>query len=435
MSEKTPLPRSTRIIYSVFDFFFYRRKSFLAALAAVVVLGVAATGIEIIKKEERGVLTQFGRVVNAEVAPGIRYCIPFVQKLYVRKVKRVVTHQVSSMENGAANFTVLSGDMNLVEVDFSIQYKIKNLENYLFRNSDPVMTMTMLLRKELVEVFSRNFIDLIFTSNRDLVHETLLNGLVEGLEAIDSGIEVVSLNIVDVRPVEEAVYAFRDINDAIAERLKTISNANTRKEHLLAHSKGQADALIMSAKANAHERIVTAKSSANVFRELLSEYRKAPNHVAITRYWERMNTIFADASLSVLQMDKDATIDVNMIEDKQGFAPPPVEVFAGQPSGPAPAGDRRPLTSTAIPDLHRLESADADKATVSGQYHKARTERDHILSVGPRSLIFDLPSFSHSHLEQKISSVASGTVQKQLSSVPGEKESGGEKHKNKGKKE
>ena len=430
MSEKTPLPKSTRIIYSVFDFFFYRRKRFLALLAAVVVLGVAATGIQVIKKEERGVLTQFGRVVNAEVAPGIRYRIPFIQKFYVRKVKRVVTHQVSSMENGAANFTLLSGDMNLVEVDFSVQYKIKNLENYLFRNSDPVMTMTMLLRKELVEVFSRNFIDLIFTSNRDLVHETLLNGLIEGLEAIDSGIEVVSLNIVDVRPVEEAVFAFRDVNDAIAERLKTISNANTRKEHLLAHSNGQADALIMSAKANAHERIVTAKSSANVFRELLAEYRKAPKHVAVTRYWERMNTIFADASLSVLQLDKDATIDINMIEDRQGFAPLPVEVLTGQPSsGPAPDGDRRPLMSTAIPDLHRLESAEADKATVSGQYHKSRTERDHILSVGPRSLIFDLPSFSHSHLEQKISSVVSGTIQKQLSSVPGEKES--EKKENK----
>ena len=211
----------------------------------------------------------------------------------------------------------------------------------------------------------------------------------------------------------------------------------------------------MSAKANAHERIVTAKSSAGVFRELLSEYRKAPKHVAVTRYWERMNTIFADASLSVLQLDKDATIDVNMIEGKEGFAPLPVEVLTGQLPGPAPAGDRRPLTSTAIPDLHRLESAEADKATMSGQYHKPRTERDHILSVGPRSLIFDLPSFSHSHLEQKISSVASGTVQKQLSSVPGEKESekkenkedrddkagqneeesGGKEHKNKGKEE
>ncbi len=455
MTGKTPLPRSTRIIYSVFDFFFHRRKPSLVALVAVAVLGAASAGLSIIKKEERGVLTRFGRVVNAEVGPGIHYRIPFVEKLYVHKVKRVVTHQVSSMENGTANFTVLSGDMNLVEVDFSVQYRIKNLRNYLFRNSDPLMTMTMLLRKELVEVFSRNFIDLIFTSNRDLVHETLLNGLVEGLEALDSGIEVISLNIVDVRPVEEAVFAFRDVNDAIAERQKTISNANTRKEHLLAHSEGQADALILSAKASAHERIVSAKSSAGVFRELLSEYRKAPKHVAVTRYWERMNTIFADASLSVLQLDKDSTIDVNMIEDRQGFAPLPVEVLTGQPSGTAPVGDRRPLMSTAIPDLHRLESVGADKATAGGQYHKARTERDHVLSIGPRSLIFDLPSFSHSHLEQKISSVASGTVQKQLSTVPGEKESekkgkkenlgdktgqseeqsDGKEHENKGKKE
>ena len=209
MNEKPQLPKSTRIIYSAFDFFFLKKKEILAVSVAVIVLGIAATGLSIIKKEERGVLTRFGRVVNAEVGPGIHFKIPLIDKLYVRKVKRVVTHQVSSMENGAVNFTVLSGDMNLVEVDFSVQYRIKNLKNYLFRNSDPVMTMTMLLRKELVEVFSRNFIDLIFTSNRDLVHETLLNGLVEGLEAIDSGIEIISLNIVDVRPVEEAIYAFR----------------------------------------------------------------------------------------------------------------------------------------------------------------------------------------------------------------------------------
>ncbi len=423
MSEKIPLPRSTRIIYFVFDFFFLRRKLFVALLVAVVVLGIASTGLRVIKKEEQGVLTRFGRVVNAEVGPGIRYRIPFIEKLYVHKVRRVITHQVSSTKkNGTVNFTVLSGDMNLVEVDLSVQYKINNLRSYLFKNSDPLAIMTALLRKELVEVFSRNFIDLIFTSNRDLVHETLLNGLVKGLETVDSGIEVVSLNIVDVRPVQEAVPAFRDINDAISERQRTINNANIRKEHLLAHSRGQADALIMSAKANAHERIVTAESSAAVFRELLSEYRKDPKHVTVTRYWERMNTIFADASLSALQLGKDTTIDVNMIEGEKGFVPLPVEVPADQPPGAVSADSRKPFTSTTIPALHKLETAEADKATMGGQYHKARAERDHVLSVDSRSLIFDLPSFSHSHMEQQISSVASGAGEKQISIVPGEKE-------------
>lgn len=421
MSEKPQLPRSTRIIYFVFDFFFLRKKTILPVLAVAIVLGIAATGLRVIKKEEQGVLTRFGKVVNAEVGPGIRYRIPLIEKLYVRKVKRVVTHQVSSIENGTANFTILSGDMNLVEVDFSVQYKIKDLRSYLFRNSDPLMTMTMLVRKELVEVFSRNFIDLIFTSNRDHIRETVLNGLIKGLEAIDSGIEVVSLNIVDVRPVQEAVYAFRDINDAIAERQKAISNANLKKEHLLAHTKGQADALIENAKAIAHERIVSAKSSAGVFRALLSEYRKNPKHVAVTRYWKRMNTIFADASLSALPLGKDATIDINMIEDSQGFLPMPVEIPADLPPGSVSASDRRLFASTAVPTFHSLETTEADKATMSGQFHKVRTERDHISSATPRSLIFYIPSFSHSHLEQQIPSVAGGTVQKQALNVSGDK--------------
>lgn len=421
MSEKPRLPKSTRIIYSVFDFFFLKRKEILAVSVAVIVLGIAATGLRAIKKEERGVLTRFGRVVNAEVGPGIHYRIPFIEKLYVHKVERIVKQQVSSMENNTANFTILSGDMNLVEVDFSVQYKIKNLRSYLFTNSDPAMTMTMLVRESLVEIFARNFIDLIFTSNRNFIRETILNELVKGLEAIDSGIEVVSLDIVDVRPVKEAVYAFRDVNDAIAERQKTISDANTKKEHLIAHSRGQAEALVMNAKANAYERIVNAKSSAGVFRALLSEYRKDPKHVAVTRYWKRMNTIFADASLSALQLGGDATIDINMIEDRQGFLPLPVEASKDLPPGSVSADERRLFSSTALPNLHRLETDEADKIAMSGQFHKTRTERDHISFATARSLVFDIPSFSHSHLRQVVPSVSSQAVQKQIGNVPGEK--------------
>jgi len=395
MNEQQPLPRSTRMIYAAFDFVGqYPKRRILTVLTAIVLAVVLGSGFYVIKKEEEAVVLRFGKVVATDVGPGIHYCIPVIDEIHIRKVKRIVQHQIASKSGGTANFTILSGDTNLFEVDIALQYRIDNLRNFLYATVDPLEVTALLLREELINIMGQNFIDLILTSNRNIIQHHLLVQIASLLEEYDVGIEVVSLNIVDISPIEETIAAFRDVNDAIAERAQAESNANRTREKMIAHSRGQAEAVVMDARARAQERIVQAQSSADAFLALLAEYKKQRTQVAITRYWQRMRTIFAEASLSAVNPRNEATIDINMIEGLAAHTP--ADILMDAPSGDAV---ERPSFSTARQqDTHTFENVDEDKHLLDGQFHKRRVERHHQRVANMRSLIFDLPSvFSHEH--------------------------------------
>ena len=186
------------------------------------------------------------------------------------------------------------------------------------------------------------------------------------------------------------------MSDAFAERVQAISDANRKRERLVAHSRGQAEAIVMNAKAKARERLVQAESSAGAFLALLAEYRRQPAHVGITRYWQRMREIFSEASLAAVNPGNQSSIDINMI-DGAGFTPADMALAA------PPAGDEaldRPLLSSAtMQDVHTIETGKADRLLFDGQFHRSSAERDHMSIANPRSLIFDTPSiFRHRHV-------------------------------------
>lgn len=427
MSDKPTLPPSTRVIYALFDVFPKCRRWIIAGIVVALFGGVLVKGLYIVKKEEQGVLTRFGKVVDAEVGPGVHYRIPIIEKAHIRQVLRIIRHQISSNEGGKINFTILSGDTNLFEVDVAIQYRIDHLRNYLFASSDPIAVVTMLVRQEMVNSFGQNFIDMIFTTNRNLIQDRLFDQVTESLETIDIGIEVVSLDIIDLRPIEETIAAFRDVSDAVAERVQVESNANRKRERLLAHSRGQADALVTDAEAKANERMVQAQSSAGAFSALLAEYRKTPEHVSITRYWERMRKIFNEASLAAVNPDDESAIDINMIDGIAGFAPPVGTLLKAPPSIDAKPPERPLLASLMRENEHSIETIERDKFLLDGQFHQKRSEREHISSAKPRSLIFDTPSiFSHRHVAPPAQVVEQQATEKPMVDVLAEEKEKGE---------
>ena len=396
MSDE-PLPGSTRAIYASFDFVGRRR---FAILGWSVVLGFAVllgSGFYIVKKEEQAVRTRFGKVVDAEVGPGVRYRLPLIEAAHIRPVKRIARLGVASKTGDTVNFTILSGDTNLLEVDVAVQYVIENLRDYLFAAAEPEKLVTMLVREGLVDAVGSNFIDLIFTSNRSIIEDHLFEDVAERVAAYGIGIELAALTITDVRPIDETVAAFRDVNDAIAERTQAESEANRRTERFLARTRGQAEALILNARARGEERVKQAGSAAEAFGALLAEYRSEPAQVAVTRYWQRMRTIFNRASLAAVNPGDASTIDINMID---GLGVPPLGLpVAGTRPADADAGDDRVLVASTAPrDLHAGADVELDQLTMAGRFHDPRAERDHMAAASPRSLIFDSPSiFAHGH--------------------------------------
>ena len=403
MSNTAPeaLAPSTRVIYATFDWFGEGRLHIWTWLASVAVLAVLASGIYIVKKEERAVLTRFGKVVDAEVTPGIHYAFPLVERAHVRKAMRITRRNVATHDGtGNVAFSVLSGDTNLFEVDVALQYRIGNLRNYLYATTDPHTVLALVVRERLIDIMGETFIDLIFTNNRDVIQDRLFDETVAWLDANAIGIELLALNIVDLRPIEETVAAFRDVSDAIAESIETVSNANTRKERLLARSRGQAEAVVMNARIKARERRLQAESAAGAFSDLLAAYRSQPASVTVTRYWQRMRSIFRDATLSAVNPGDTSVIDINMIE---GFVPGVGGVRAVTVAAAAPreslAGARVSLSAASERGTHGLENVESDRFLVQGRFHSPGRERDHLGVANPRSLLFDDVSiFGHRHV-------------------------------------
>ena len=408
------LPRSTRVIYTLFDFVGQRWRVLLVLIGLVTLVTVLLNGIYVVKKEEQAVRTRFGKVVNAEVGPGVRYRIPVIETAHIRPVKRIARLGVASKTGDTVNFTILSGDTNLLEIDVVVQYLIGNLREFLFVAVEPQELMEMVIREGLVDAIGSNFIDLIFTSNRNIIEEHLFEDVAERVASYGIGIEVAALTIVDVRPIDETVAAFRDVNDAIAERKQAESEANRRSERYLARTRGQTEALLLNARARANERIAQAKSAADSFRVLLVEYQSEPKQVAVTRYWQRMRTIFSQASLAAVNPGHSSTIDINMID---GLGAPPIDLgaVAATPVGPTDRADRGLIASTVPQDLHAEVEGEMEELTMDGRFHDRRSERDHMSPASPRSLIFDSPSiFAHDHVQRVGDVVEEQTDQKPL---------------------
>ena len=402
MSEPTSesLAPSTRIIYATFDYVRDHRALILAVLVAVSAIAVLATGIHVVKKEEQGVLTRFGKVVDEEIPPGIHYAVPVIEKVHVRKVKRIVRDSVASQgSDGSVSFSILSGDTNLFEVNVALQYRIGHLRNYLYATTDPDTVLRVIVRERLIEIMGRHFIDLIFTNNRDAIQAELHKDTLDYLHANDIGIELLALNIVDLRPIDETVAAFRDVSDAIAESVQAVSHANRERERLLARSRGQAEAVLIDAGAKARKRRIQAVSSAGAFLDLLTAYRSDPASVTVTRYWQRMRSIFREATLSAVNPGDTSVIDINMIE---GYIPGvglrPAPITAASTPTENLAGAQTSITTASESGAHGLEAVEGDRFLFDGRLHTRLSERDHMTIANPRSLIFDdLSIFDHRH--------------------------------------
>lgn len=198
------------------------RTGFLEGLVAAIIMIVLASGIYTVNMEERAMVTRFGKVIKPEVGPGVRYRFPVMDQAYVHPSNTIVHYQVSSHKGGRITFTVLSAGSRLIEVDVALRYRIDDPKSYLFASNDPRTVMTALVSEELATMIGDNPIEPILNFNRDVIQRQLLDAVTRYLESEAIGVEIVTLEIVNVRAIEPALYALRGANGAITDRARSV---------------------------------------------------------------------------------------------------------------------------------------------------------------------------------------------------------------------
>ena len=256
--------------------------SYIIILAIIVWL---ATGIFIIDPEEQGVIKRFGEVTEV-VGPGPHYHLPSpietVQIAPVTAVRRleigfrtIQTGPPAKYRRVLKESLMLTGDENIIDVQFIVQYRISDLENYLYSLTNPDVTVRSAAESAMREVIGDSSVTEALTVGKGIIEDTTARLLQQTMNSYKGGIKIENVKLQDVHPPDAVKEAFKDVVSAREDREKMINDAEGYRNNLIPKARGEAAQLINSAKAYAKEKVLVAIGESERFNLVYEEYKKA----------------------------------------------------------------------------------------------------------------------------------------------------------------
>lgn len=259
-------------------------KRVLTGIAALVLLGGT---VYTVGPDEEGVIRRFGKYEKS-TQPGIHLKLPFVDRVDRPKVAEIKKEEFGfrttkvgkiTQYDETTDFTkeslMLTGDKAMVDLEFIVQYKIKDAKDYLFNVRDIRGTLRDASEAAMRQVVGDKGIDEALTTGKIEVQENVKAHLQEILDSYKIGIHVVTVRLQDVDPPQEVKAAFVDVNNAIQNKAEIVNKAWEEYNNVIPKATGQAGQMIKEAEAYAIERVNEAKGNTNRFLALLAEYKKA----------------------------------------------------------------------------------------------------------------------------------------------------------------
>ena len=256
--------------------------SYIIILAIIVWL---ATGIFIIDPEEQGVIKRFGEVTEV-VGPGPHYHLPTpietVQIAPVTAVRRLEIGFRTIQLGPPAKYRrvlkeslMLTGDENIIDVQFIVQYRISDLENYLYSLTNPDVTVRSAAESAMREVIGDSSVTEALTVGKGIIEDTTALLLQETMNSYKGGIKIENVKLQDVHPPDAVKEAFKDVVSAREDREKMINDAEGYRNNLVPKARGEAAQLVNSAKGYAKEKVLVAIGESERFNLVYEEYKKA----------------------------------------------------------------------------------------------------------------------------------------------------------------
>jgi membrane protease subunit HflK len=272
------------------------------------------SGIYIIAPDELGVVQRFSRFVRT-AEPGPHYHLPYpfesVQKPKVTQIQRfefgfrtVHSGPQPQFQPVLDEALVLTGDENILDLWFIVQFKIQNVTDYLFNVAELRKTIRNAAESTMREVMGRNKIDDAMTTGRLEIQNGVQKMLQEILDSYACGVQVMNIQLQAVQPPEQVRDAFKEVISAREEKNTAVYEAESYSSDILPTAKGVAVQMEREAEAYREEKIKQAQGDAARFTALLTEYRKAKDVTRKRLYLETMENIVSKAHKLIIDSDK-----------------------------------------------------------------------------------------------------------------------------------
>lgn len=270
------------------------------AVASVAALVWLASGAFIVQEGQTGVVTTFGKFSHTTPAGfNWRWPYPFQnnETVNVSTVRTVeVGYRGSAKTKMASEALMLTEDENIIDIQFAVQYKLKNAVDWLYANRDAEDTVRQVAETAIREVVGRSKMDFVLYEGREKVASDTQQLMQSILDRYKSGAQVTNVTMQGVQPPEQVQAAFDDAVKAGQDRERQKNEGQAYANDIVPKARGAAFRLIQEAEAYRAMTVQNATGNADRFKSVLTEYQKAP---AVTRdrmYIDTMQQIFANTS-------------------------------------------------------------------------------------------------------------------------------------------
>jgi membrane protease subunit HflK len=289
----------------------------LIGLAVLAIWGFS--GFFRVETDEIGVVMRFGKYVR-DAYPGLNYHLPYpVESVLTPKITRVNridvgmrlvedTRRGTTMRDVPEESLMLTGDENIVDVDFSVFWLIKpgsagkpsGAGDYLFNIQNPEGTVKAVAESAMREVVGRSNIQPILTGARQNIETAVHDLMQKTLDDYDSGIQITQIQMQKVDPPAQVIDAFRDVQAARADLERAQNEAQTYANRVVPEARGKVAQIIQGAEAYREQTVAEATGQTARFVKVLDEYKKAPEVTRQRIYLETMERLFGGTDKIIL---------------------------------------------------------------------------------------------------------------------------------------
>ena len=284
---------------------------FSGAGLALIGLGIVAlwliSGIYSVGADEQGVVLRFGQFV-ARTGPGINYHLPWpIETVVTPKVTRenqidIGYRQIEEGQSAEieAESLMLTGDENIVDVNFTVFWVIKDAAAYLFNVQSPDAAIKAVAESAMREIVGQNNIEPILTQDREPVQIQVRELMQKTLDAYGAGVSITRVQMQKADPPAEVIAAYRDVQAARADQERLRNEGEAYANKVIPEARGRAAQIVQNAVAYKQQVIAEAAGDSKRFLSVLAQYKKAP---AVTRrriYLETMSKILGETDKIVI---------------------------------------------------------------------------------------------------------------------------------------